>query len=597
MNDSLFEISALDRYTIQDIMRVHGKTGSESLEYALGYLFSALANGSLCIDLHDDSFSEKNFFLAGQCIENYTSGIYSSVISTNEGDFKPLIMRKTGNSLYLYFYRYYSSERKFEKLLKEKITNAQDISIDTKICDEIKQFQYEKKIALYLALTQRFLIVTGGPGTGKTFTAAKIAKYFSDNFYQTHTKKPVIKLTAPTGKAAKRLSEQITIELSESDTTIDAGETIHRLLQYKKNTGAFTFNSENTIPADLIIVDEVSMIDINLFSSLLDAVSNETTLIIIGDRDQLPSVDAGAVLKDLLPDGFVPSYSSQTIQSLHLPDQVATESFFTNHVVELKKQYRSGEKISVKAAMINAGESDMVDAIQEITLSELSSSGIADDVYFIPVNNHDDYIGFLNYYFRKYYMNNRYSQAVTGFENGKSSFGDLFDASSESRILTLLRDGFYGSTGINEFLLNHYRKSDTQRLHQMSGVPVMITSNDYSNNLFNGESGVISCDEQAEVKAFFPTENAEEKFRAISLNFLPSYTTSFSITVHKSQGSQYKDVFVVLPNDETNPLLTREIIYTAITRAKEKVFIVGDKNILKKAISGKITRFSGIGNF
>ena len=131
----------------------------------------------------------------------------------------------------------------------------------------------------------------------------------------------------------------------------------------------------------------------------------------------------------------------------------------------------------------------------------------------------------------------------------------------------------------------------------MSGVPVMITSNDYSNNLFNGESGVISCDAQAQVKAFFPSENTEENFRAISLNFLPSYSTSFSITVHKSQGSQYKDVFVVLPNDETNPLLTREIIYTAITRAKEKVFIVGDKNILKKAISGKITRFSGIGKF
>lgn len=597
MDSTFFEVSALDRYTISDIVNINDNVGREPLTYALEYLFFALSTGSLCIDLNDPEFTKKHFLYAEQFINNIKSGVYGKIVSTDEADFKPLILRKSqSGALFLYFYRYYISERKFEKLIKERLAFTNRNLIDKTILDKLineadnnQPLADEKKIAVYIALTEKFLIITGGPGTGKTYTAAKVVCYFTENYKKNnHGKEPVIRLTAPTGKAAKRLGEQ----LSKVTNETIAGETIHRLLKYQGNDGKFFFNNDNKIPADLIIVDEVSMIDINLFSSLLEAVDNETTLVIIGDRDQLPSVDAGAVLKDLLSDSFEISYSIKVTEALHLAKCNHKENAYTDRIVELKNQHRSAEKIGKIATMINSGDTGVTKLLTTLTIDEIYKNELADDLYFVDINNFDTYKQFLNFYYRRYYNNKEYNKLVLEF--GNSGFEPIFKKSTSSKILTILRDGFYGANGINEYILKLYCKEEFHRKCPMSGVPIMITSNDYNTGLFNGESGVILSDSEGVAKAYFPDEAGSEDFKVYSMSFLNSFATSFALTVHKSQGSEYEDIFLILPNDTENALLTREIIYTAITRAKKRVFVLGKMEILEKAVSNKIFRFSGI---
>lgn len=586
-------LSPLDRYTIEDLNEfcaVDGVSGpDEALCTVLAFLFQALENGSLCMEIEpnaafkcSDGFSDQEYLvqkLFYEWLEKGKTGRYCSILGTGD-QFTPLVLRETDDQRsLLYFYRYYQAERKFEKALKGRFLLRPEeekvcLEIAKEIQDRYKECHLQQQLAVYLALTENFLILTGGPGTGKTFTASLIVTQFL-------RKKPdaIIKLAAATGKAAKRLGEQMKNVLKNSTAVLEA-ETVHRLLGFfqenskkRENKG---YHQDNPIPCDLLIVDEVSMLDIHLFTALLEAVAPDTSLVLLGDRAQLPSVDAGAVLGDLIPEGYYPIYSERT-EKLFKLDSCFTESkrsvphsSLTDRVVLLSQQYRSEGKITRITEMIR-NDQDVLDEIPVI-LPNVPLDTCNNGIYFI--DDCDDPIKSLKkilYQYKESYF---------------SSPEQIFSLEA-SKILTLNREGMYGALGVNDFLESIYSQ---KRL--AVGTPIMITANHYHLNLFNGDSGVIVFEDSI-LKGEFSAGGTEEKIR-IPLHFLPAFETAFAITVHKSQGSEYEDVVLILPPDEANPLLTKEIVYTALTRAKKRVFIFGKKTLLMKALKTKIIRYSGI---
>ncbi len=339
----------------------------------------------------------------------------------------------------------------------------------------------------------------------------------------------------------------------------------------RDNQQAFKYNDANKLPYDLIIIDEASMIDIDLFSSLLNAVSINSKLILLGDSAQLPSVNAGAIFTDLVPSNIRPIYSDEIIQKFpgieYLPSSYIEHKRLEDQVVVLTHQYRSKAGVHTVATSIRDGE---MSQIQDIDI--LQNLPTDDGVYWIGDESTLNIDSFARWYTDEYYSQSNLSENK-GYER-----------TLKSKILTVNRDGIYGASGIN--------KKVSQLFGVKQGTPIMVSRNIYKVELFNGDTGVISFENGISVGVFY--DNFENDVRkVIPLRKIDSYDIAFAITVHKSQGSEYDDVFVILP-PEDSPLLTREILYTAITRAKKRVFIYGQNRLLKTIVSREVNRYSGL---
>ena len=360
-----------------------------------------------------------------------------------------------------------------------------------------------------------------------------------------------IKVCAPTGKATNVLYKSIynnIIDKFNDNRILDKIETstIHRLLNYNFKEDRFKFNKDYKIDADLIVVDEASMIDLKLFKSFLEAVDKNTKLIFIGDRDQIPSVENGNVFADIIEN-----------------DKIDKE--------ELIQQYRFPQEISKIANIIKRGDLILKEKNGDIKLEDFIYLKIDDiekyfnksekGVFFIDISNKNQILKLINII-----VNN---------------FKDKFD---KIAILTLTNVGFLGTENINNIILRYFKKL-------IKKIPIVITENDYVNNLFNGEIGYI--------EDFYENNNFRKKVkfdeeRIFNLNIIKAYKYAFALTVHKSQGSTYDTVFFILPEEEQINLLNREIIYTAITRAREKVFIIGKSKVFFQGVKNKIERDSAI---
>lgn len=453
---------------------------------------------------------------------------------------------------HLYLHRYWNYEQRLIAKLREMQQNATQFSdlenlLETFFPIISQEKDWQREAAKY-AVEKNFTIITGGPGTGKTTTVVKILAILQMLSLQQPLQ---IALAAPTGKAAMRLQESI----MQSKSSLNCSEkikemlpenvtTIHRLLGAKPPSPYFHYNEKNYLPYDLIVIDEASMIDLAMMSKLATAIKPLARLILLGDKEQLASVDAGTVLADL---------------TQALPE----------NTVELKKTYRFQGIIKEFATAINQQNATLAwqYAVQKNEMIECLEGD------FLPylIQQHRDYF-----------------QAI---KTGKS-FVEIYAALNRFQILCAHREG---KNSLSELNYRLEKALQNEKLIDLTsnwyvGRPVMITQNNVSLQLYNGDIGVCLHDEYGETKVFFPRPDGG--VQGFSPARLPPCETVFAMTIHKSQGSEFEEICVFLP-DYMQPILTKELLYTAITRAKKSIKLVASEKILLATVQASVSRMTG----
>jgi exodeoxyribonuclease V alpha subunit len=414
-----------------------------------------------------------------------------------------------------------------------------------------KYHGFEKSLAeelLCLRNEKRLRIITGGPGTGKTWAAAQEIQY--------HKQDPDIRilLAAPTGKAANNMMAALAKSKSKTEKPASAikAKTLHSLLGINRNSPKPRHHRHNPLQADMLIIDEASMIDLPMMHHVLQALPPQAKLLLLGDKDQLASVEAGSVLHEISAASvFVDCIDSRT------------ESI----------RYKASPEIGVLAMALNAGMvPDMCSNIHVLRYTLAT-----EDLWSPPWL--DKVLGHFKMLEKKIPL---------------QSPELILAEQAEFQILCALREGPQGVKGINGMIakaLGH--KIDDW----YEGRPLMITQNDHNRKLYNGDVGMV-LKVLGELKACFITDG---HLKAISRAQLPAHETCYALTIHKSQGSEYGHVLVILPADlaaaRNNPVLTRELVYTAVTRAKKSIDLWCGEGVLEMVVAKNLQRMSGLGEF
>ncbi|MEW5802028.1 MAG: exodeoxyribonuclease V subunit alpha [bacterium] len=495
-----------------------------------------------------------------------------------------------------------------------------------------------QKIAALTAVRRMFCVISGGPGAGKTSTVVKVLALLLE---QAKGKALRIAMAAPTGKAAARLKESIRQAKGELacqpdilKAIPDEVSTIHRLLGTITTRDPFLFRNgeENMLPCDVVVVDEASMVDLPLMARLVKAVPQGARLIILGDKDQLASVEAGAVLGDIcgagqshLPLAFTgqSAIDKETAAGMKagmdtaMAGPISIESpspaevrggagALRDSLVILRKSYRFGPDsgIGLVSRSINEGRGAAALSLLKGLKGGLKGLDRLDELggpYELPADGYGDIS------WRRCPSPGAMPKAIA--ERITQGYADYLkvDDPEEAfrrfngfRILCALRKGPYGVERVNGLVEEALQKAglipigrDRVRGRQYRGQPVMITRNDYRLGLFNGDVGLILPDpsQSGALYAYFPTSDGA--MRKIPPGRLPEHEAVYAMTVHKSQGSEFDRVIFLLPDVDAE-VLTRELIYTSITRAREYVEVWGREEVFIKAISRRIQRQSGL---
>jgi exodeoxyribonuclease V alpha subunit len=520
------------------------------------------------------------------------------IVGSEKDDKQPFILYQDR----LYLQRYFRYESNFLKKIKlfleaekavlnERITLLQQQGdfIKTLFRNTSSQSIPDWQLAAAISgVLNNFTVITGGPGTGKTTTVAKLLAIL----YATDPKLKVA-LAAPTGKAAARMAESL------RNTKLDAGEnieaafqrlqpsTIHRLLKSIPDTHLFRHNEQNPLNYDVIIIDECSMIDVALFAKLLDAVRPTTRLILLGDKDQLAAVEAGSLFGDLCQaqdelnrfsanrTALINSFIANEANKIPGTGSPTGQHPLFEHLVELRFSHRfSGDK-----------------GIGKFSKAIISNNEAVIRSFFQPSADEQIFIdpGYDNGLFEKFIHN--YSLYIQ-----ENDIRKALKLLNKQRVLTVIREGAQGLHAINNQIEKYLH--DKQLLNAAipfyNNRPLILTRNYYEHGLFNGDTGIIRPDENGTLMAWF--EDANGNLRAVLPGYLTQAETAFAMTVHKSQGSEFEEVMVVLPETAEIPILTRELIYTAVSRARNKVYLQGNPEIILAAASRFVERASGIGS-
>lgn len=463
----------------------------------------------------------------------------------------PLVLEQNRLYLYRYWFDEYQLAQAIQQLNRTiPVTlNREQINL---ICHQTHSAQQQ---AIEVALAQGLTIITGGPGTGKTFTLVRILMALLQQNPQLK-----VALAAPTGKAAARMQEALRNSLEQTPLAAEllsvlpnTAFTLHRLLGMGHGTQA-KFNQQQSLAYDLVIVDEASMIDLRMATQLLSAIAPTARLILLGDANQLAAVEAGAVLAEI-----------SKAQRLSQSSVQLTES----------QRFGSDSGIGQLATAICDGDVKKT--------HELLKRGLPDVLYH-PLDVPDALAQKL---FKPYLP------LVAAIKN-QQAITDILKAFDQYRVLCALREGNYGVFSINQRLSVLLQRAlllaeDSSNVW-FHGRPVMVTQNDYTLGVFNGDIG-ITLEEDDGFYVYFPARDGEPM--RVSAARLAHSETALALTIHKSQGSEFKQVAVVLPKEDT-PILTRELLYTGITRAKSVVSIWGMTLLIEKAVQRKTQRASGL---
>jgi exodeoxyribonuclease V alpha subunit len=603
--------SSLDRHFAMFIGRLAKNHGAEAA-LAAALVSRTTGEGNICLDLAEHAGkplhpgARETDMNAPFCpsLQEWTAQLRrSGVVSADEGD-TPLVL-DVNNKLYLR--RYWQYQHIIIRFIRQR-SNAVHERLNYSILgkDLKKLFQPLpdgeidwQQIAAIAAVTRSFCVISGGPGTGKTSTVAKILALLSGQHNDTRPLR--ILLGAPTGKAASRLQQAIAASsLLQSGSEPLQATTVHRMLGFIPNSPYFKHNAGNPLAADIIIIDEASMVDLPLLAKLMQAVPVSARLILLGDRHQLASVQPGSVLGDMCRPKTMARFSSEfcrlvselTAHSLTPASPAGEETSFSlqDSFVELVQSYRfaPGSGIARLSTTVNEGDGNGALTI----LLGAEDGSIAWSELPAPAE-----LG------KKLQDSHGIAQFATLQQSPEPD--SCFNQLDSFRIVCALRKGPFGMERINTLLeqeltpqvpgdsSNHAAGRFGRDLNVLPFRPVMVTRNDYTLQLFNGDVGILLPDPENKkiVRVFFRDEAG--MLRTIAPPLLPGHETVFAMTVHKSQGSEFNRVLLILP-DKDSPLLTRELLYTAITRAREAVEIWGRKEIFASAVQRRIKRTSGL---
>lgn len=567
------------------------------------YLISKkLSEGHICVELDEIILSDglKDSIFEGIKL-NTTELKRSKLVSESSSDKQPFVI----NNDKLYLQRYFSYESQIIDKIGDFIAEELSLLVEremflSKQTDFLKETLAEppskdaapdEKIDWQLAgailgYLHNFTIITGGPGTGKTTTVAKILAIL----YRENPKLKVA-LTAPTGKAGIRMLESLksnksvaSYGISKQIETLNSS-TIHRLLGYRRNSPYFKHNANNYLMYDVVIVDEASMIDVALFSKLLSAIDPTKRVILLGDKDQLASVEAGSLLGDLsvsqLPLNRMCEITHENVNSF-IPDQAAKisdqykvngDGLLFEHIIELKKSHRFKSDSGIgklSKAIIRSNE----------TIVSSYFANIEDSVTIDQEYNESLFQKFVLGY--KDYIND--------------DIGTALHSINKYKVLCATRNGNRGLYAINKKIENILKSSGLITVNDefYENRPIIVTKNYKDLDLYNGDIGIIRTDTDGVKKAYF-LDN-KNNVRRVLPGFISECETVYAMTIHKSQGSEYENVLVVLPENSENALLTKELLYTAVTRAKETITIQGTKEVVLDSINKGVNRASGITN-
>ena len=590
-------LSRLDEHFARFMVRLDGGGFSPELFLAAGLVSRSTGQGNICLDLKtlageplEDE--EGRALLVCPELDSWRHKLERSPVVGNPGEFKPLILDENSR---LYFHRYWEYQKTVADKIAELACRESD-EVDPDIFTESlgrlfprqePDSRDRQRVAAACALIKKFSVISGGPGTGKTTTVAKILALLLE---QPGGKNLRIALSAPTGKAAARLQEAIrqakdTLDCSSAVKRAIPDETftIHRLLGFRFDSASCRHGPENPLPYNVVVVDEASMVDLALMARLVSTLLPNTRLILVGDRDQLASVEAGSVLGDICGDAEVPGFPEEFARSLGSAAALELEQLqradrpVADCVVQLDKSYRFGSDSGIGQLSRSVNRGDSRHAL------ELLTSGDYSDVAFSWLNKPDNLVRML----KERAMESFKSYLTT--ENNREA-QELF---GRFRILCAVRKGPYGVETLNTMIENILaeEKLIKPQARWYEKRPVMINRNDYGLGLYNGDVGLIQADAAGELRAVFPAPDGS--LRSFLPGRLPEHETVYAMTVHKSQGSEFDKVLLVLPEDDS-PVLTRELIYTAVTRARQRVEILGREDVFLTAVSRKITRTSGL---
>ncbi len=630
-SQQLANIESIDYYLANQLVYAYNQADNKLLYHVFMALSESLRQGHTCLPLH---------VIAGQC---WASADEKTNVDAKKGFQFPSIERLTAlfssvdfdehanmPVIYwhdcLYLRRYFNFEKELAQAIKGKLTGTRqqtDLALltqclhcvfpDTKSLNvkENKEPDWQM-ISVANALNKDFTIIAGGPGTGKTYTVTKLLAAIILKAKLQQKALPTIAMVAPTGKAAQRLSESIGKTVSQfrrqlntlSDDILAAipeqAQTIHRLLGVIPNQLQFKHHQDNLLAIEVLLVDEASMVDLALMTRLFRALPEHCQVILLGDADQLPSVQSGSVLNELAPKPHL-GYSKtnmtylQQLTGQNISSFLAKESYASDHLTLLTQSRRfDGEGgIGLLAKAVIEGESHSSWQLlqqQNSQLTHVSSKTLtADNDYLMPL---------VKQYFLPLLDCNTIDEA--------------FECFKQFRVLVATRQGKSGVEFFNEEIKNRLQRLWQQKSGQVlainslyHGQPIMISENNYQTGLFNGDIGFIWQDQAGHLMAVFETNtdqpafeenstNEPTNYRYFLISQLPQYETVYAMTIHKTQGSEFEHVLMVLPEQSDHQLLSRELLYTGITRAKKHLSVVAKSTVWQQAVQQKVKRYANL---
>jgi len=582
LNFSEQPLGPLERAFVASLQRLDPGV-PEAVLLAAALCCEALGRGDVCLPLA--RFAGRRPWPDSESslpsLSAWRKQLSSSSLVGGPGDYAPLIL--DADRLYLARYQAYE-----QQLAEQLLVRAADVpQVDeVQLSDSLARlFAFNQqspdwqRLAAAQAVRRRLAVISGGPGTGKTTTVVRLLAALLE---QPGSERLAIGLAAPTGKAAARMAEAIrnakaNLPVSEAIKAAlpDEARTLHRLLGSRGDSPKVRHDVANPLPLDVLVVDEASMVDLALMAKLVAALPPKARLILLGDKDQLAAVEAGAVFAELCEGrGFDAQAAAdlQRITGQSVPLE-SPRSQLGDAVVLLTHSHRfAGDSgIGELARRINDGDGKGVVALLQENRPDLAWN---------PAPNATALVERLEQGYAPYLQAARQADPASAF----ATFNDF-------RVLTAQREGAFGVTGLNEALETRLKRrlGVASRERWYPGRAVMVRQNDYALGLFNGDIGLCLMSAQG-LRVYF---EGDEGHRAFAPARLPSHDSAFAMTVHKSQGSEFAEVLLALP-EQPGPLLTRSLFYTGITRAKNKVEIWALSARIAEAVTTRAERAAGL---
>ncbi|MGN2243994.1 exodeoxyribonuclease V subunit alpha [Frateuria sp. GZRR33] len=489
-----------------------------------------------------------------------------------------------------YLWRNHADEVAVARQLRTRRDAGSRVAVDEATVDELfggvrSEAVGRQRAAVAQVGGRKLFVLTGGPGTGKTTTVLRMLLMLQ---HLEHGKAPTIQVGAPTGKAAQRLvqslrqgKQALQVSLSEAwrprlERIPDSEAlTLHRMLAYDPRRNRFGRDAARPLAADIVVVDEASMIDLALLRALLEAVRPDATLVLVGDADQLTSVAAGSVLMDVVA----------VMEAEGAPDIVRLEHSFRagQQLVPVNRAVRAGDPAALRGTVTQAGEHAQWARVDDTTQLRRELLRWTGELGRLPI--------------RPVLPPHHAGREEAGAERSTLALQALH-ALARRQLLCALREDGFGALALNGWI--------EQQLKQAWGVPedrvwypgraVLVTRNDYATRLYNGDVGLCLADADGALRVWFETTTADGQpgARSFAPGMLPAHEGAFAITIHKSQGSEYDQVAVLLPPDPESRILSRQLLYTGLSRAKKTALLWSSEAALDAALARPVRRAGGL---